>query len=89
VLHDCDVCKCVNPDHLFLGTQQDNMIDRDQKGRNRQPKGENHSRAKVSDTQVAEIRSSSLSRKALAGLYNLSPGHIYQIRKGVVRCASD
>ena len=40
VLHICDIPLCVNPDHLFLGTHQDNMDDKERKGRGNQPTGD-------------------------------------------------
>ena len=53
VCHRCDNEKCVNPDHLFLGTHQDNMDDMMRKGRgNRDGKASR----KVTDDQVREIR---------------------------------
>lgn len=54
VLHRCDNPSCVRPEHLFLGTRADNMRDRQQKGR--QAHGERHSRAKLTETAVREIR---------------------------------
>lgn len=45
VLHRCDTPMCVNPDHLFLGSQQDNMADKKQKQRN--GKTGQHNKAKT------------------------------------------
>ena len=39
VLHRCDNRKCVNPEHLFLGTQQDNVVDMVKKKRHVGTKG--------------------------------------------------
>lgn len=56
VLHKCDNPPCCNPNHLFLGTQLDNIKDRDTKGRQVAPKGEQNGNCVLSDEQVAEIR---------------------------------
>lgn len=56
VLHRCDNPPCVNPAHLFLGTNADNSKDKIAKGRQRGPKGEAHPAAKLSDGDVVEIR---------------------------------
>ena len=40
VLHKCDNRKCVNPNHLFLGTYKDNAVDRENKGRGVYPQGQ-------------------------------------------------
>ena len=56
VLHKCDVSQCVNPNHLFLGTQADNLADRDAKGRDRTPKGEATGSARLKEKDVLFIR---------------------------------
>lgn len=54
VLHKCDNPICINPDHLFLGTNQDNMTDMVNKGRS--ARGEKNGRAKLTESEVAFIR---------------------------------
>lgn len=56
ICHSCDNHLCVNPDHLWAGTVQENVDDMHAKGRNRQPKGENHRDAKFTNEQVQNIR---------------------------------
>jgi len=59
VLHRCDNPLCTNPAHLFLGTQADNMRDASKKRRMSGPgtRGEDHSRAKITEQDVRDIRS--------------------------------
>ena len=79
VLHRCDNPSCVNPDHLFLGTHQDNMDDRGAKGRQANQGGEKNGRSKLDSISVIEIRNSLLSRKELAKLYLVSKSLIDKI----------
>lgn len=56
VLHKCDTPLCVNPDHLFLGTQEDNVHDMENKKRGYHKKGSAHSGAKLIEAEVLAIR---------------------------------
>jgi hypothetical protein len=56
VLHHCDNPPCVRPDHLFLGTNADNVADKVAKGRTADTRGERNHKAKLTAEQVAVIR---------------------------------
>ncbi len=83
VLHKCDNRKCVNPNHLFLGTIQDN--NRDKCAKNRQSKGENSGRSKLKVEDVLNIRrlhsSEGYSIARLAKQFNISSSHTSDITK--------
>ena len=57
VCHKCDNPSCVNPDHLFLGTDLDNARDCINKGREKHVRGEAVNTSKLTESQVLEIRS--------------------------------
>lgn len=85
VLHRCDVRNCVNPDHLFLGTQSDNMKDMTYKGRgitNPQYGVKNYN-SKLNDELVKVIRleyaDGEISFKNLGKKYNVSPMTICRV----------
>lgn len=83
VCHKCDNPKCVNPNHLFLGTQIDNILDCKNKGRI--AKGEQHHKTHLTNEQVSEIRS--LPKKQglnqiLAKKFGISSDQVCKIRNG-------
>lgn len=80
VLHRCDNPPCCNPKHLFLGTNTDNIDDMMRK--NRQNKGENSGRAKLTDENVLAIRAATKDIGKLHTVYGVSPGTIMMVRSG-------
>jgi hypothetical protein len=81
VLHRCDIPCCVNPDHLFIGTQLENIEDRTRKGRGRKIgyAGEAHPLAIMTAEDVKTIRASQEQQDVLAGRYGVSQAHISNI----------
>lgn len=68
VLHACDNPGCVNPNHLFLGTMQDNTADMVAKGRHRVGVGEQARSAKLSPANVLAIRAADAAGQGQASI---------------------
>jgi predicted XRE-type DNA-binding protein len=90
VCHTCDVRNCVNPDHLWLGTNKANMRDMVDKGRaadgSQVPNGERCYAAKLKESDVIEIRrlysAGGITQKAIAQKFNVQQMQISRIMKG-------
>jgi hypothetical protein len=81
VLHKCDNPACVNPDHLFLGTNADNMRDRNAKGRQARQRGEANGSAKLSREDVLAIRGDPRTATAVAKEYGVHNATVSQIKR--------
>jgi hypothetical protein len=101
VLHTCHVGSCVNPAHLYLGTQADNVRDRVRSGRQPSkakgydywPTGERHPNARLTDAQAGELRASwaagGVTKMALARRFAISHKTVRQIIAGEIYKAND
>jgi hypothetical protein len=88
VLHHCDNPPCCNPHHLFLGTNRDNALDRECKGRgnkiNAKNRGEGHGMSKLTNEQVLEIlellKDVNCSLREIGDKFGVSRDTIYSIK---------
>jgi DNA-binding XRE family transcriptional regulator len=83
VCHKCDNQRCVNPDHLFLGTCKDNLQDMKAKGRSLF--GSKNARAKLDDVKVRQIRQcleTGMTQDKIAVAFGVSQMNISRIKHG-------
>jgi hypothetical protein len=91
VCHKCDVPKCINVEHLFLGTHADNMADCAQKGRQMSgvarssvsPRGADQWNAKLTEADVRAIRAAGAEPySAIARRFGISKSNVVMIKTG-------
>lgn len=83
VLHRCDNPACINPEHLFLGSDADNVADMISKGR--QQKGSRHYKSKLSENDVLAIRSTkNKTNQNLAEQFGVTAATISFVRAGKI-----
>lgn len=82
VCHKCDNPLCVNPNHLFLGSPTDNV--KDMMSKQRSAKGEDHSQAKLINSDVVKIKEmlkkQNFTDQTIADLFNVKRETINRIK---------
>ncbi len=78
VCHSCDTPLCINPDHLWLGSDYQNCADKIAKGRHQH--GSRHWSAKLGESEVLEIRDSQDSFDHIAIRYGITVDNVKKIR---------
>ena len=81
VNHKCGIRNCVNPNHLYAGTQKENIGDQLREGTHL--RGDNHPNSKVSQFDVDNIRKDARSYRVIAEAYGISPTSVCYIKKRV------
>lgn len=86
VLHKCDVRRCINPKHLFLGTRGENNTDRETKGRSDDRRGERNTQVKLDAKRIARIRriyrTGKFSQREVGEMFDISQQHVSLIVRG-------
>lgn len=81
LLHICDVRNCVNPDHLRIGTQAENIRDMQLRGRSKHATGIDHGHAKLSEQDVRKIRIDPRPSRTIAPEYGVDKATILSIKQ--------
>lgn len=82
VLHRCDIPSCIEPMHLFIGTDADNVQDKVKKGRMNHLRGEGCGFSKLKEGQIIAIRRDNRNFKDIAKAYHVSRQAIVSVKSG-------
>lgn len=85
VLHCCDNRRCVRPDHLFLGTHEDNMRDMVEKGRQARPRGVKNPQCKIDESivrTIVKMRKAGILQREIAECFGISRQLVQDVLRG-------
>lgn len=84
--HTCHNERCINPDHIYAGTQKDNIWDMVKAGRQKTARGKNHGSAKLTEEQVQYIRmwaKEGFSQASIAKSFKISQPQVNGITRRI------